>query len=223
MKILSSGIRVLAVLLIISGCQDLLRKQPPPPTEEEPGPKTKEEVLALIRPIIDPIRSTAMTGSPGVSETERMNIMARIRDAITAYGGKDYGKEALRELAYEVQDLAKEASKKERYRLVMMCIDISEMLQVESQLMKRLGNKAKIMLERPKVQVRGFIDDLEKNQTYVFLELINYATGTVERREAREGDEFSNLKLVRIIGKNKAVLFEYLKVPGLFFEVEALK
>ena len=65
------------------------------------------------------------------------------------------------------------------------------------------------------------MDDLETKQLTVFLELTDYFTGKIDRVQAREGDEFNNLRLVRVIGRNKSVLFEYLKVPGLFFEVQS--
>lgn len=148
-------------------------------------------------------------------------MMTGLRDAIMQYGSTEFGRQAFRDLAYEVQDIAKQASALEKYRLVLICVDVTELLSVESHLLKRLGQKADIMLDKPKVQVKGFIDDIEKKQTYIFIEIINYREGTLERMEAREGDEFNNLRVVRILGRNQAVLFEYLKLPGLFFEVEA--
>ena len=217
---LRNTVLVIALLVICGGCRELLR-DPAPPADAPEGPSTKEEVLAEIRPMITPIRNTAMGVGTGVSEAERYVIMANLRDAVMRYGDKDFGREALRELGYELQELAKRASAIERYRLVLICIDAAEMLEVDSQLLKRLGTKADVMLDKPTIRVKGFIDDIEKNQTYIFIEMINHRSGTVERMEAREGDEFNDLRLVRILGRNKAVLFEYLKVPGLFFEVES--
>lgn len=209
----------LVLLLLLSvGCKDLLRKEPPPPP---PAPTpTKEEVLAQIKPLIAPLRTT-VSGGPVISETERYTMMASLRDAIVQYGTTENGKEALRELAYEVQEIAKQASALERYRLVLICVDVTELLAVESQLLKRLGKKADVMLDLPAVQVKGFMDDIEKKQTYIFLDIINHRTGTVERVEAREGDELDNIRVIRIIGHNQAVLFEYLKLPGLFFQIDA--
>ena len=118
-------------------------------------------------------------------------------------------------------DIAKSAAESERYKLVLACIDAIELLNMESRLLERLGARADTILARPVVRVRGFLDDHEKGDTYVFLELLDRRNGTVERYEARPGDEFNNLRLIRIIGRNKAVLLEYLRMPGLFFEVEA--
>lgn len=196
----------------------MLRKEPPP--QPPTGPQSKEEVLAAVNPIIAPLRTT-ISGGPVISETERYTMMTGLRDAIMQYGSTEFGRQAFRDLAYEVQNIAKQASAVEKYRLVLICVDVTELLSVESHLLKRLGQKADVMLDKPKVQVKGFIDDIEKKQTYIFIEIINHRKGTLERMEAREGDEFNDLRVVRILGRNQAVLFEYLKLPGLFFEVEA--
>lgn len=210
---------VLLIMLACGGCKDLLKKEPPPPAPT--GPQSKEEVLALISPLITPLRTT-ISGGPVVSEAERYMMMSSLRDAVVRYGSTEFGKQALNALGYEVQEIARQASAIEKYRLVLICVDVSELLAVEGHLLSRLGKKADVMLDKPTVRVKGFIDDVEKKQTYIFIEMINHRTGAVESREVREGEEFNNLRVVRILGANQAVLFEYLKLPGLFFEVEAL-
>ncbi|HDP36074.1 MAG TPA: hypothetical protein ENN29_13310 [Candidatus Hydrogenedentes bacterium] len=210
----------LLCVLIFAGCENVLRDAPPP--EPEPvGPQTKEEVLGLVRPVIGPLRNIVALNTGGLSDFEREQIMASLRTAIVNYGDTDFGREALRELGYEVMEIAKSAASQERYKIVLTCIDAIELLSMESHLLKRLGERADVILERPVVRVRGFLDDHEKDDAYVFLELVDRQRGTVEKLEARVGDEFNNLRLVRIIGRNSAVLLEYLRMPGLFFEVEA--
>lgn len=211
----------LPLLLLLFGCSDFLKKTPPPPAQEETGPKSKEEAQALIRPAIEPLRQTMQPGGPGVSEVERQQVLLALQHAIVTYGDNRYGKEALRELGYELQELARQASANERYRLVLICIEASNLLEVNSAYLKRAGAQATTMLQKPMVSVKGFMDDLETKQLTVFLELTDYFTGKIDRVQAREGDEFNNLRLVRVIGRNKGVLFEYLKVPGLFFEVQS--
>lgn len=209
------------LMLCLSGCREFWQREEPPRPEEPVGPQTKAEVLAEIRPVISPLRHSLSPGAPVISDMHRDQIMAQLRNAIISYGDTDFGKEALNELAYEVMDIARRASADDRHQLVLVCIDVVELLAVESHLLKRLGARADVMLEKPVVRVKGFLEDIEKNQLYVFLDLINHRTGAVERVEAREGDEFHNLRLWRIQGRNRSVIFEYLKVPGLFFEVKA--
>ncbi|MFA7692196.1 MAG: hypothetical protein GX117_11770 [Candidatus Hydrogenedentes bacterium] len=206
------------LLLACAGCEDLLRKEPPPPPPS--GPQTKEEVAALVNPLIQPLRQS-VAGGPGISEAERYSMLAALRNAVIQYGATDFGRQALNDVAYEVQDIAKQAADIERYRLVLICIDVEELLSVESQLLQRLGERADIMLDKPSIQVQGFMDDIEKDQTYIFLNIINRREGKIERKQVREGDELSDIRVIKIIGRNRGVLFEYLKVPGLFFEVDA--
>ncbi len=208
------------VLVVLTGCGNF-QKPPPPPPPEPVGPQTKAEVYNLISPAINPLRNAAAPSAPDMTSFEREQVMTALKNAIVSYGSLSFGQEAIRELGYEVMTIAQQAGDNERYKLVLVCIDVLELLSMESQLLKRLGERADVILEQPVVRVRGFLDDHEKGDTYAFLELINQRTGEAEKVEARVGDEFNNLKFIRIIGNNKAVLFEYQRIPGLFFEVEA--
>ncbi|OQB43113.1 MAG: hypothetical protein BWY09_00281 [Candidatus Hydrogenedentes bacterium ADurb.Bin179] len=207
-----------AVLLCFTGCEQLLKQEPPRSATEKQ--QTKEEILSEIRPFVVPIQTT-LAGGAIISDVERYTMLSNLRDAMVRHGETAAGRAAFQELSWEVQGMAKQAADMERYRLVLICIDVAELLDTESLLLKRLGAKANVMLDMPTVRVNGFIDDIEKKQTYIFIELFNRRTGEVEKLQAREGEEFNNLRLVRILGANKAVLFEYLKLPGLFFEVES--
>ncbi len=209
-----------ALVIAASGCDDCRERLKPPEPEPEP-PQTKEEVLAEIRPVIEPLRNSVRTGAASLPDADREQMMWNLRNAIVAHGDTEYGREALRELGYEIMDVAKRAGMLEHHWLVLTCIDAIELLAMGSHLLDRLGERANVMLERPAVRVRGFLDDHEKSDTYVFLELINRRDGMVERVEARIGDEFHNLRLVDIIGRNRGVRLEYLRVPGLFFDVDA--
>jgi hypothetical protein len=211
----------LPVLILLLGCSDIFQKNPQPPVTEDPGPHSKEEAMSLINHVINPLRQTLQPGGPGVNEATRTQILMGIQQAIIAYGDNRYGQEVLRDMGYELQGLARQASAQERYRLVLICIEAAELLQVDSMYLRRAGTQAVTMLQKPKVAVRGFLDDLETGQLTIFLELTDYFTGKITRLQAREGDEFGDLKLIRVLGRNKGVLMEYLKVPGLFFEVES--
>ena len=103
---------------------------------------------------------------------------------------------------------------------VEAAVDAFEILSMESMLMSRLDQRAKTILAQPKVEVKGFIEDKEKNAIYIFLRVTDRATGKVKSVNVREGDVFNDLRVVAIIGNNKAVQFEYLKIPGLIFEVK---
>lgn len=212
---------ILAVLITFSSCQDFFKKTEPPPPPEPLPPQTKEEVLAEITYIIGPLRATIVPGAPIISDMERDQVMRGLKDAIVKHGNTEFGKAALRELGYEIADIARKAAADSRYRLVQICIDAYELLSMESQLLKRLGSRAEVMLGKPIVRAQGFLEDVEKKQLYVFLEVKDRKTGEIERVQVREGDEFHNLRLVKITGRNQTVILEYLPLPGLYLEIEA--
>lgn len=220
MRVLFSVVCI--VLIAFSGCENFKKAMAPPPPPPEPvGPQTKEEVYALISPTINPLRNAIIPNAPMLSDFEREQVMTGLRNANVNYGSLSFGQEALKELGYEIMEIARKANQESNYKLVMTCIDAIELLSMESQLLKRLGERADVILERPLVRVRGFLDDHEKGDTYAFLDIVNSKTGEVEKMQARPGDEFNNLKFVRILGNNSGILFEYQRIPGLFFEVEA--
>lgn len=211
----------------LQGCKGeswFSKKEPEaPPTF---GATNKAEVMAELEPIIAPLKAVVYPrdeNKPGISDDMRQWVLTALRDAQTNYGEKDFGREALRDTAEEIRLLAKEAAAQERWRLVETAIDAYEILGLESATLARLDERAKIMVAQPKVVVKGFLDDLEKKDIYVFLELIDRRTQERTRVTAREGDVFNDLRLVRIIGRNKSVLFEYIPIEGLFFEVEGVR
>lgn len=192
---------------------------PPPPPPAPVGPQSKEEVAVLIKPIIDPLRTSALPGGPVLPDSTRQMVVGQLRDTTAQYGGTEFGRAALRDLGYEISELAKSAAMDERWRLTMTCIDAFEVLSMESKLLNRLGERAEKMLEQPTVRVRGFLEDGEKGDLYVFMELIDRKTGDIKRVEAREGEEFEGLRLLKVVGRNQKVRMEYLKIPGLIFDV----
>lgn len=212
------------VLLATTGCDNSLWKKA---AEPAPAGPTKAEVLAKVKPIIEPFRQLADApagpGSPGLANETRDQVISALRDAELQYGSTPAGQEALKDVGHDIVDIAKHARDQERWKLVEACVDAYEILNMESVSLTRLDERAKLMLARPKIEMKGFIDDKEKNATYVFLRLTDRKTGKMKTVTQREGDEFDDLRLVGIIGNNKAVRLEYMKIPGLVFEVEGPK
>jgi hypothetical protein len=116
--------------------------------------------------------------------------------------------------------MGKQASSQERWRLALACVDAFDILQMESLTVSRLGDRAKTMMDQPTIRVRGFLEDKEKNSLYVFMDLVNRKTGEVEKVQAREGEEFGGIRLIRVIGRNQKVRVEYTRIPGLIFDVD---
>ena len=213
-------LRNLLALSVLAAMAASCKVEPPPPPPPPPmGPQTKEEVLALVRPIIAPIRVAVDTGT-FLSVQETAIILQNLRQAVLEHGSKEFGRAALREVGYEIAELGKEASADERWKLALFCVDAHDTLSMESVLLGRISERAEKMLEQPTVRVRGFLEDGVDKTLYVFLEIVDRRTGEVKKVQAREGEEFNGLRLIKVLGRNKQVRFEYIKIPGLIFDVD---
>lgn len=195
----------------------------PPPEEPEPEPDL-EQVRAETRDAIEVVREIVHGGRrAGLADQEREAMMQQLAGLKDKYGKYGSGQEAFAQVAREVAELALAARDQDRWRLVSACVDAHDLLGMESFTIDRLNERAEKNLGRPKVAVRGFLEDQEKDDVYVFLELTNRQTGEVEKIVAREKEEIGDLRIVRISGKNDKVVLEYLPIEGLFFEVEPFK
>jgi hypothetical protein len=210
---------LLTASLLLAGCEESLLQ---PATPTGPAGLTKAEIEAKVKPIIEPFRQLVAAGKTesGITPEVREQVLAGLRDANIQYGSTPEGQESLRELGHEISNIAKQARDQEQWRLVEAAVDAFEILSMESILMSRLDQRAKTILAQPKVEVKGFMEDKASNAIYIFLRVTDRATGKVKSMNVREGDVFNDLRVVEIVGANKAVRFEYLKIPGLIFEVK---
>ena len=212
---------LLAVAMVGCNSENPWWKRRPP----ENPPISKEALQAELRPKLAPLR--AALNAPNeeqavISDAQRREIMMALTQAQAEHGEEKAAQEVFRDLADQISSLARDAATAEYWRLVQTCIDVYEVLNMESYTLKRLDARAKEMLGRPKVEVQGFLEDKSHDDIYVFLKLTDRRTGKVTKVQAREGEEFNDLRLVEIIGRNKQVRFEYLKIEGLFFIVEGI-
>ena len=219
------GILVLTVF-VFTGCEVKNPFQSAPSGDALVPDTPKAEILAEVRPALKPLRDV-LNPVPGVStglnEQTRLQVVQALREAQAKYGQMKTGQEAFAELAAEISGVARLASQDDRWLLVQGCIDAYEILNMQSFYLERLDDRAKEMLERPTVVVKGFMKDEERNHLYVFLELTNRNTKETRKVRAREGEEFDNLKILEVVGSNESVRFEYLPIEGLVFTVEAFK
>ena len=222
--------RSLLVLLLLpfalSACEWVMPPPPEPTPESPPGePFTKEQVLAEMEPMVEPFRQIVRAGTGAavaLSLQDRNQVIEQLRDAHQRYAQYENGRSAMRTLGKEIIDIAKEASEQERWRLVQACVDAHEILNMDSLMLDRLDERAQVLLARPKVTVRGFMEDGETKDVFVFLEIAERQTGRTKTVTLREGEIVDTLRVVEIIGANQAVRLEYLPVEGLEFVVDGL-
>lgn len=216
---------VISVLIVVGALLTiyaLTERQEAPPSA--PAMLSKAEIMPELRPLIEPLRQ--QLDAPQGDQTGRFppelreQVVTAVREAQLKYSGTPAGQEALKDLAVEVSAIAVSARDKERWWLVQACIDVYEVLGLTSLSMQRLDEKAELMIAMPKVRVMGIVDDPSKGETYVLMRLIDRQTRQYESRYARIGEEVDSLKVLEIVGKNKAVRFGYNKIPGLEFTVD---
>ncbi|MBP9004477.1 MAG: hypothetical protein KBH78_12735 [Candidatus Hydrogenedentes bacterium] len=193
---------------------------PPPPPPEATGPKTAEEVYALVSPVIQPLRMAASSQNVTISAADRDLLINQLGQAVAQYGETDFGRQAFARLAGEIADLALEFSRQECYRATLVCLDAHNVLNMSSALLNRLGERAQKMLSQPAVRARGFLEDKQNGDLYAFLELLDRKTGIIKTIQLREGEESNGIRLLKIIGRNRAVRIEYLQIPGLIVDIE---
>lgn len=214
MKRIATLMLVLAVCVMI-GCE----QAPPPPPEKAPEPeKTPEQIVELIKKDMAPIEQAFSTG---ISDTVREEVVGKLRAAKTQYQSTENGLIALERITGDIDGYVRRAKEERRWRLVLTCVDVYEVLQQGSTKYQRLRNVADLQLKKPRVKLKGFFRDVGSNdQLYVFVEITNPVTNEVFQEQMREGEEKHGLRFSRIIGNQQGVEFEYLAIPGDYFEVK---
>lgn len=207
-------------LLLTASCN--LPKEPPKPPE--PAPKTKQDMVKELEPVLAPLRAAVQAGATdpdsSLSKEDRQKIVDGIRKLQQEYGDKEFARAAFKEMGLSMIELAKQAAEHENWENTAASIDFFELLDLESPRMEFLDKQAQENLGRPKVVVKGFFGDPKKDQMFVLFNAIDRRTGKSKQYCLREGEETGDLRVVKIIGDNMAVRFEYLKIPGLFFDVK---
>jgi hypothetical protein len=204
--------RVLLALLctvIVVGCAE---KEPEPPPEPEVPPDPSPDVIfqelkGSIQHLWRPFNETV-----GLSQADRDQAVNNVRPIKAKYAHMENGRIALSRLEREVEDLVRAGRDQEKWGVVKGGIEVYAVLRPGNERYASLSQRADLMLARPRVAVRGFFN--VEGDIYAFLEVSDpNADPPVQSYRIREGEEFhGNLRLIRIIGAQKAV--ELLYIPA---------
>jgi hypothetical protein len=143
----------------------------------------------------------------------------QISDARVKYQNTENGRQAIALITHDIEEVISKARDQQRYRLVLGMIEAYEVLAPGNTKMNRLKERALLHVNRPVVRVRGFFDDKEGNETYVFLEVQLMPSREIHQVKVRKGEEFYGLRFVDFVGNKKGVTLEYLAIPGTFWDV----
>jgi hypothetical protein len=203
----------LLLAFLCSGCQE---QAPPPPPTPAPAPektpeKIKEEIMATLAPMQSVIAEPA---AGGFTDDTKKSVIEGLQKARSANQASENGKQALAMVAHEIETIISKARDLKRWRLVLGAIEAYEVMSPGTTKMNRLKERGKLYVSRPTVRVKGFMDDKETKDTYVFLEVTLHPSEEVNSIQVRIGEEFFGVRLLDIVGNKKGVQLEYLAIPG---------
>jgi len=147
------------------------------------------------------------------------SIKTDLLNAKNKHSGTDYGQKGLKRVANMFErDITKGyeqgPNNRKMYNVVFMACDLLEVLEPESTMLSRYRQLAKDQLNRPEVKITG--STTMDGETTWFFQVTLPETGTMESVRARKGDEFYGLRFVNVLGNNRAVELEYLKLNERF-------
>jgi hypothetical protein len=209
-KIAATVLLIILSTVVMTGCAEKA-PEPPPPAPEEPPPPSPDQIFGELKAAIQVLWGP-LTQQTHVSKEDREQAVNNLRPIKAKYAGIDNGKIALSRLEREVEDLIRTARDREMWGVVKGGISVYSELKPGNDRYVTLNQRADLMLARPKVTVNGFFN--VEGDIYAFLEVNDPAADPpIQSYRIREGEEFhGNLRLIRIIGAQKAV--ELLYIPA---------
>jgi len=204
---------VLLLAFLCLGCQEQAPPPPPtpPPAPEKTAEKIKEEFMVALAPMQGLVADPPVGG---FSDDMKKKVIEDLKKARTANQTSVNAPQALEMVTREIETIISTARDRKRWRLVMGAIEAYEVMSPGTTKMNRLKDRAKLYLSRPTVTVKGFVDDKETKDTFVFLEVTLHPSEEVNSIQVRIGEEFFGVRLLDIVGNKKGVQLEYLAIPG---------
>lgn len=208
----------LALAMLLVACEEEKKEA----EEEAPPPKSANELYQEITKILDPLRAK-LDADQGMGKAALDPLVAEARTARQKMNAEPNGKEALARFTQDVDGLIRTARQKERWMPVIKMCELYDILEPGNSKTGRMIEMAERQINRPKVRIKGFVDDMQANDTYVFLEVKVPDAEWFAPDPVREGDEFLDppytLRFQEIIGRNKGIRLEYLAVKGDTFDI----
>lgn len=206
---------IVALLIALVGCEE-----PPPPPPEAPPEPTPAEIRTELSNSIQPLRQAAGPEST-LLPTVKDEAVSAFHQVRSKHAGKENGQEALRMFASDVEQLISTARGNEAWMAAKGGIEIYKILNPGSDRYNALEQRADVMLARPTLRVSGFFGS--GDATEIFVEVTDTQMDPpLKTYRVREGEEFHEkptehglrpvVRVVRIIGNNSAVEFEYIPI-----------
>lgn len=208
-KVLAYSLLCMLVLVMFVGCGEEEPEEPeePPP----PPPPTASEIHQEMRSAI------GVLWRGGLSENDREEVVQKLTQVRNQYQQEENAPEAFRRLENDITELIPQARDADRWGIVKGAAMAYKVMNPNSDRYDRLEERADMYLERPQVEVTGFMN--VDGDLYTFMRVTDPVTNEVNTYRVREGEEFHEtekygitLRLLRIIGNQSAVELEYVPI-----------
>ncbi len=204
-KFLVHSLICFLMLAIMTGCNE---KEPEVEEPPPPPPPSAQEIHQEMRSAI------GVLWRGGVSPQDRENLVNQLNQVKSRFNYEINAPEAIKRLEQDINDLVNQAREAGRWGVVKGCAMAYKVLHPNSDRYNRIEERADMYLERPIVDVTGFME--VDGVLYTFLRVSDPVSNRVESYRVREGEEFHEtnkygitLRLLRVIGNQRAVEIEY--------------
>ena len=201
--------RLVAALLVAMVLLPACEKPPPPPPKKTeakppPPPPTAQELrLSAIAKLADILS--------GVVPLGKEEVQNRVNAERSRLKGQLNGAAALRLLTADIRDALKGCRSNANWDGVLLLCNALEPLDPENVMLQRYREEAVVQKNKPIVELKGFTTHGDTGETMIFLNVtLPEENNRTESCKVEVGEEFHNLKLMRIVGKQKGVEIRYL-------------
>lgn len=205
---------LLAVSLLLPGCG---AEEPPVVVTKKaaPPPPTPEQIATMITQKLGlngPLPAAGTTLPPGTARTFKASVTS-IREKQM---GEEEGLEVLGFISSTFEKRIKQVERAKLWHHLIVYEEGYRVLNPRSQKFKRQRDKAIIELKRPSVTLTGFMYDGRNDFTIVYMNVHMPLEDKVYEERMRPGEEIHGLKLVKVIGNNQGVTFEFIENGDIF-------
>ncbi len=180
--------------------------------------ETPEQIATKIRTPLAPLKA-ALNGPDDLTPEVKAKMVTDTRGAITTNTATENGKQAIAQVATEMEGIVRAARDAKKWQTTLAAIELVEIMAPGNTKYAKIKEQCNLYLSLPKVTIKGFFNvDTRKDEIYAFLHLKN-SDGTQKDVKVRPGEEFDGCRFVRIIGNQQGVELEFLKLPGEFVQV----
>lgn len=208
---------MLLAMVFIIGCaakeEEPEEEEAPPP----PPPPTPEEIAAKI---VNDLGLDGPVPGPGssIQASEAQRLLEITKQQNVQLSATEDGKRSLAIVSNKIDSRIRACFNNEAWSHVLAYSEMHLVLEPGSVKFLNERTKAIAELKKPKVTLKGILNDPSTNRQIANLEIFLPLENRTVSETMTLGDQMYGLKFTEVVGNNQGVVFEYLET-GDFFEV----